>query len=359
MKGSVKIAEVFGITINVHMTFLLLCIPLALFSIKTLFLVIGLFFFVTIHELSHSLVARYFGVAVKEITLLPIGGVASMTKMPEKPYQEFFISIAGPLTNVAVVVLLYFPVRLIVGPEMFFGVLRSFFSGYIPIYNAAFIVTQIYWMNLFLAAFNLLPAFPMDGGRILRSLLADRLGMQRATKIAVNFGHAFALLFAFWGFQHNFLLVLIAIFIFMGASSEELQVDIKETLKKFRVKDILSAQFDTVRADTAFSGVLELILKSRQEDFPVMDNDNATLIGFITRGDVIQGVHQFGVQGLVSSVMRKDIRPVTEAVSLDKVQALMQGGEIKALPVVRDGAIVGVVTTDDIHRVYSMMAARR
>lgn len=356
MRGSFKIAEVQGISIKIHVTFLLLVLIFG----KWFFFVLAVFFFVTIHELAHSLVAKKFGINVKEITLLPIGGVASMTRMPEKPYQEFFISIAGPLTNIAIIIIFYFPMKWFVGSEIFFGAFRSFFTGYIPRSVVfPFVISQIYWINLILAAFNLLPAFPMDGGRILRSVLAQKYGFQRATKIAVNFGHIFALLFGYIGLTHGrIILLIIAVFIYMAASSEELMVDVKATLKKFRVKDILPSQFLTLQSDATFSKVLELIFHSHQEDFPVMDETN-TMIGFITRHDVINGIHQYGVTGKVSSIMRTDVPKVSEYRTLDEVQNIMQGSELNALPVLRGDEVVGVITTEDISRVYSMMSKRK
>ena len=357
MRGSFKIAEVAGISINIHVTFILLVI---LFG-KMFFFVLAVFFFVTIHELAHSLVAKKFGINVREITLLPIGGVASMARMPEKPYQEFLISLAGPLTNIAVIIIFYFPVKLLTGDDVFFAALRSFFTGTMPIiFMPRFIFAQIYWINLVLAAFNLLPAFPMDGGRILRSVLAQRYGLQKATKIAVNFGHIFALLFGYIGLTHGrIMLLVIAVFIYMAASSEELQVDLRATLSRFRVKDILKQQFITLQPDATLSKVLELIFRSHQEDFPVIDAEDDRMVGFITRYDVINGIHQFGVSGGVSSVMRKDIPSVSEYETLDTAQSIMQNNELKALPVMRYGKVIGIITTEDISRVYTMMSVRR
>jgi len=359
MRGSFKIAEIAGIRINLHVTFLLAILFLALFATKLFFLIVALFFLVTLHEIAHSLVAKKFGINVKEITLLPIGGVASMTKMPEKPYQEFFISIAGPMTNIALFVIFYFPLKWLVGSEAFFGSFKSLFVYGEPVARYAFIC-RIFWMNLFLAVFNLLPAFPMDGGRILRSLLAGKLGFKRATKIAVNFGHAFALLFAYIGLMHGgIILIAIAVFIYMAASSEEMQVDLRTTLKRFKVKDILSSEFLTLHPEATLSKVLELIFHSKQEDFPVMDEGNEKMIGFVTRNDVISGIHRFGVAGKVSSVMTSQVPAVKESTPLDEVQNVMQSNGLRALPVFKDRRVIGLVTTEDINRVYNMMAGRR
>ena len=230
MKGSVRLFRVFGIGINIHITFLLLILLVLPGGVKWVAIVLGIFFFVTLHELCHSLVAKYFGVNVREITLLPIGGVASMSKMPEKPIQEFFISVAGPLSNVLIIILFFFPMKYILGPEVLFH----------PMSTATWplVFSYVYWINLMLAGFNMLPAFPMDGGRVLRALLATKLGYQRATKIAVRLGHLFALVFAYFGIvRFNLILIAIAVFIYTAASSEEMQVDIKEALKKIKIHD--------------------------------------------------------------------------------------------------------------------------
>lgn len=355
MRGSFKIAEVAGISINIHITFLLLVL---LFG-KYFFLAVALFFFVTLHELAHSLVAKRFGVNVKEITLLPIGGVASMQKMPDKPYQEFLISLAGPMTNILVVVVFYLPMRTYLGPDLFYATYRSFITGMMPLSNTKMWVAYIYWMNLLLAAFNLIPAFPMDGGRILRSLLVLKFGLQRATKIAVNFGVIFAILFGYFGFvSGSFLTIIIAVFIFMAASSEELQVDVVETLKKFKIKDIVSKNFISVKESTTFQQLLEFMLNGRQEDFPVTDDFSGKSVGFITRNDIINGVREFGVHGTVAKVSKKDLPVLDEDMLLHEAQSLMSSSESRALPVLKDGEVIGIVTIDDINRVYSVMSKR-
>ena len=350
MKGSIRLFKVFGISINIHFTFLLLLVLFLSGGIKWLVLMIGVFFFVTLHELCHSLVARHFGIQVREITLLPIGGVASMASMPEKPIQEFFISIVGPLFNIAVVAVFYYPIKNILGPEVLFH--RPFSTATWPL-----TVAYLYWINLMLAFFNLIPAFPMDGGRVLRSILAQKMGYQKATKIAVNLGHLFALLFAYFGIvSSNIVLIIIAVFIYMAASNEGMQVDVREVLKKFKVKDVLSADFFTLNSDTTLAKVLELVFHSHQEDFPVIESGG--IAGFVTRHDIIAGVHSLGVQALVKDVMRKDFPKVAETDSLIKAQKVMEASGIRALPVIKNGKAVGVVTLEDIGRVYAITSQR-
>jgi len=349
MRGAIKLFKVAGIEINIHVTFLLLLVLFLGMGWRWLFLILAIFFFVTLHELSHSLVARKFGIRVKEITLLPIGGVATMTKMPDKPYQEFLISLAGPMFNIAIVVIFFFPLYYMLGPKVLFHPLS--------VQSFRHTIAHIYWINLILAMFNLIPAFPMDGGRILRAILAGRMGHQRATKIAVNFGHVFALIFGYFGLIHGHItLIIIAVFIYMAASSEELQVNFRETLKKFSIKDIMSADFIKLNKNATLAKVLELMFHSHQEDFPVMDGDE--MIGFVTRNDIINGVHRLGKAGEIREVTRRNVPTLKEGDSLNKAQGLMQENGLKALPVTRSGSVIGVVTIEDITRVYSVMARR-
>ncbi len=229
MRGSIRLFKIFGISINIHITFLFLLVFFLTGGVKWLALIIGVFCFVTLHEICHSLMARHYGIEVREITLLPIGGIASMSSMPKKPAQEFFISIVGPLFNVAVIVIFYNPMKSLIGPEVLF---------YRPLSTATWPLTlaYLYWINLMLAAFNLIPAFPMDGGRVLRSLLAARIGYLKATKFAVGLGHICAIGFAYFGVVNsNIVLIAIAIFIYMAASNEGRQADVSEALKKFKI----------------------------------------------------------------------------------------------------------------------------
>jgi len=349
MKGSIKLFQVFGIAIKVHITFIILPIIFFMWSgFKGLFVIISVFVLVTIHELCHSLMAKRFGVTVKEITLLPIGGVAQMGSIPETPHQEFKISIAGPMFNILLGAVLFMPLYNILGPDVLFSPsLESWGQS----------IAYIFWINMILAMFNLLPAFPMDGGRVLRSFLASRMDYLRATKIAVNLGHMFALLFFVFAIMHNhWLLMIIAVFIYVVSSNEETQVTLKETLKNFRVKDILARDFLTVLPDATLAKVLETVFHSHQEDFPVMERGR--LVGFITRHDIVLSIHKFGTNKVIKNIMRKEFPSVKDTDSLAKIQKVMQDAEIRAVPVVRSGVVCGVISLEDISRVYAMLTSR-
>lgn len=271
-----------------------------------------------------------------------------MAKMPERPMQELAISVAGPLSNLGIIVVFFFPLKVLLGTEAFFNPSTLTWPS---------TLAYVYWLNLMLAAFNLLPAFPMDGGRILRALLAIKMGYRKATRIAVNFGHVFSLIFAYFGIvRFNIMLIIIAVFIYTAASGEELQQDVKENLKKFVVRDILPRDFITLDKDTALSKVLELMFHSHQEDFPVVEN--GFFCGFATRQDIMAGIHSFGMDRPVKDIMRTSFPKVSSTDAILKAQNIMNDKGVRALPVMRDGKVVGVITLEDISRVYAMMSQR-
>ena len=350
MKGSIKLFEIFGIAIKIHITFLLLPLFfLVVGGFKSMVLVLIVFVCVALHELTHSFVAKKFGITVQDITLLPIGGVASMKKMPQSPKQEFLISIAGPMFNIVLAALLFFvfyhaswmPNRILSNPT----------SGNTWLHTIAWVP----WINMTLAIFNLLPAFPMDGGRILRSLLATRMDYRRATKIAVNVGHIFAIIFGYIGLVHGrIILLVIAIFIYMAASAEESHVNIKATLKGFKVKDVLSQEFLTLNKNASIQSMLERVSHTRQGAYPVMDGHR--MVGFVTLGDIVRAMHASGPDIVVSDIMRTDVPSVRPEDKLTRVQELMEENQIKALPVIRNSVVSGVITLEDIGRVYSIIA---
>lgn len=222
---NVRLFKLFGIPIYIHITFLIL--PVLFYfnaGIKGVFLILFVFSCVTLHELFHSLIARHFGVQVRGITLFPIGGVASITSYPRKPAHEFLIALAGPMFNIIFTVVFFYPLHRILGQGVLFRPSLETWPH---------TIAYAFWINPMLALFNLLPAFPMDGGRILRAFLAQRLSFKRATEIAVGIGHFFALIFGIAGIVYgNLMLVVIAIFIYIAASSEEFQVELMERNKK-------------------------------------------------------------------------------------------------------------------------------
>lgn len=234
MRGTFRLVRVFGIDIDIHITFsLFLVFFFLLHGIRGLALIVGVFLLVTIHELCHSLAAVCFGIKVRHITLLPIGGIASMPPVSVKPYQELIISLAGPLSNVLILVFFYYPLSLFLSRDILIYPLLVIIgkARYIGEFN---VLAHIYWINLILAVFNMIPAFPMDGGRVLRSILSYWIGYNRATVVAVRLGHVFALLFAYLGIVHRHVfLLIIAVFIYISASNEGFRLERPRNMAEF------------------------------------------------------------------------------------------------------------------------------
>lgn len=237
MKWSWKIGAIKGIDIYIHFTFFLLLAGFGISSLisqqslaasfGSMLYIILLFTIVVLHELGHSLTAKHFGIDTRQITLLPIGGVAQLERMPEKPVQELLISIAGPAVNVvlalALLVLSYFVSS--------FGTVSS-----IALISSEFIF-KLVGVNVALAVFNLIPAFPMDGGRVLRAILALRGSYLLATKNALNVSKVFAVLFGIIGIFSNPFLIIIAIFVWIAGSQEYEMVKMKHTWKSHLFPD--------------------------------------------------------------------------------------------------------------------------
>jgi stage IV sporulation protein FB len=307
---------------------------------------------VTLHELAHSLAAAWFGIKVSKITLLPVGGIASMAETPEDPRQELIISLAGPVSNLLVIIVLFYPLKAILGTEALMYPLKVFIGR--AQYTAGFsILAHIYWINLILAVFNLIPAFPMDGGRVLRAALTYSLGYKRATAAAVKIGQVFAVLFAFYGFiSGNIILLIIAVFLYAAASGEAHQVNVHSVIRNFTVEDVLPDKDLQLREDTPLWKVLETVFHTHQEDFTVFRGDEFS--GILTRKELMRGIHEKGKEVTAAEVLRKDVPAVKVLSRLDVAQKLMYKYNTKALPVESNGTIIGLITMDDINRVYIM-----
>src|SRR5512138_3397763 len=281
MSWSIKLFRVKGIDVKVHLTFLLILIWAAyrwsgstgaglqgaLFGIVVTLL---LFVSVTLHEFGHSLQAIKYGVRVRDITLMPLGGVSRMDEIPEKPAQELRIALAGPLINFAIAALLAIvgvvlsTQAIVTLPELLASLGQASWEG---------MLAYLTMTNLALGLFNLVPAFPMDGGRVLRALLALKLSYARATSIAAKIGQGLAFLLGLWGFTTgSWTLVLIAAFVWMGAESEGTQVQVKSALQDMRVAQAMTRQPRVLSANDPLARAVELTLSTAQADFPVMEN---------------------------------------------------------------------------------------
>lgn len=366
MSWSIKLFRVKGIDVKVHLTFVLILIWAAyrwsgstgegmqgaLFGVAATLLLFGS---VTLHELGHSLQALKYGVRVRDITLLPIGGLAQMEEIPEKPGQELRIAIAGPLVNFATaaaligVGALLQAQALVTVPELFRSLGEASWAGMLAYLTMA---------NLAMGLFNLIPAFPMDGGRVLRALLAMRLDYPKATSIAVTVGQGLALLLGLYGFMSgSFTLVLIAVFVWMGAGQEGKQAEVKSVLREMKVGQAMTRQPQTLSADDSLTRAVELTLTTFQADFPVIERESGRLVGLLTEGDLLKGLRSHSMEASVGQVMHTRFPTATPGEPIFQAQQQMAVGRVRAMPVVEgDDRLVGLLTAADINEAYRLLS---
>ncbi|MDQ3863237.1 MAG: site-2 protease family protein [Actinomycetota bacterium] len=366
MGGSFKIGRFSGIDVRVHWTFLLLLAFFAfigyqasgsiLGALTAAVTIVALFVCVLLHEFGHSLVAQRLGFEIHSITLLPIGGVSNLESLPEKPSDEVKITLAGPLVNV-VLAPIFFGVGLLFGavPRMPAGL----FTGVGSVGQFFF---YLGYLNVVLAIFNLIPAFPLDGGRILRALLAIRLGALRATDISSRVGQLFAAFFFLMGLiSGNFLLALVAVFIFFGATGEAQMVRQRELTRGVRVSDVMGTKprTQTVTPYHTFGQVLDSVIHGYQEDFPVVD-ENGKLVGMITREEIMAAAHSPERYSSVRDLMKTNVPTISSEADLfqDGLRILQQSG-LRALPVTENGELVGMLTIEDIGQASLLGSLRR
>lgn len=366
MGQSIKLFSVRGIAVRMHLTFPLILVWAALqFGVLAragwsgaIFGIIAtslLFVVVILHELGHSITAQRFGVEVKQIVLLPIGGVAQLAHIPEKPTQEFLIAIAGPAVNFVLAILLavfawFAQLNLSLDqlPSLLLNLDGISFTA---------LFAYLFASNLLLGVFNLIPAFPMDGGRILRALLAMRMSYPRATVIAVGIGQLLAFLMGAVGFlQGDFLWVLIAIFIYTGAGQERQLVLARSVLGDLKVEQAYSRNARSISPDSTLREAVDLTLNSFQADFPVCDE--VQLVGILTHARLVEALNKYGPEEIVSEVMISDTKPVSPNDDLLDVQQRLAQLNIDALPVTLGGSFLGLITNRDINEIYRLASIR-
>ncbi len=311
-------------------------------------MILTLFGCVVLHELGHALAARRFGVSTSDITLLPIGGVARLQRIPERPAQELIIALAGPAVNVVIVAVLY----------LVFGV-RFPGNG-----NDAFDLVPVqFWsrilqINAVLAGFNMLPAFPMDGGRVLRALLAMRLPYAQATRTAASIGQAIAIGFAFLAYWLGPMLMLVALFVWIGAEAEAIQVEERVALKDLTVREAMLTEYHTLQPSDTLGHAADLLLAGTQHDFPVVSDRNQGFLGLLTRSNLIAGLARAGRDAPVTDHARPEI-PSVEASSplAAAISRLREERETRCLQVVEQGKPVGLLTLENAGEFLMIRAA--
>jgi predicted transcriptional regulator len=288
--------------------------------------------------------ARY-GIQTRDITLLPIGGVARLERMPDEPLQELWVALAGPAVNVVIAAALFTWLAL-----------RTTFT---PL--ATFTVTsgpfleRLMLVNVILVVFNMLPAFPMDGGRVLRALLATRMEYTRATQIAASTGQAMALLFGFLGIFYNPFLVFIALFVWIGAAQEASMAQMKSAIGGIPVVRAMITDFQTLAPYDTLAQAVDLILAGSQQDFPVLEHGR--VVGILTRHDLLVGLSQRGREVLVRECMQHEFETVEASEMLDTAFRRLQSCDCHTVPVMRQGELLGLVTMDNVGEFVAIQAA--
>lgn len=357
MSWSWRIGRIAGIDLYMHFTFLILLgwVALAHYlahgrvedALLGVAFIVCLFGIVILHELGHALTARRFGIATRDITLLPIGGVARLERMPEDPRQEMIVAFAGPAVNVVLAAVLFLIVHFGAGLEESSRVMQV----------GGDFLNQMLWVNVILAVFNLLPAFPMDGGRVLRALLAMRMDYVRATQIAATIGQGIALLFGFIGLFMNPFLVFIALFVWMGAAQEASVVQMRAALHGIPVEKGMVTDFRTLQEDDPLERAIEHVLAGFQQDFPVVRDGQIT--GVLTHGDLIAALARHGAQIPVGEVMRREFETADSREMLEGVLTRLQSCHCRSVPVLRNGTLVGIVTPDNLSELLMIREALR
>ena len=348
MRYSFKIGSAWGIPIELHFTFILLIAAVFIISIPTMqfytfFIVLFLFVFVVFHELAHSIVARHYGIKVRKIILYPIGGVSEIEEITDNPSQEWRMAFAGPLTSVVLGVALL-AVSLATSTQTFTIANFTTITGNF--------LTDLATLNILLGAFNLIPAFPMDGGRVFRALLAERLKYSDATRYAVYIGKIFGVAMVIIGFWFNFLLILVGIFVYIGASEEAEQTIISTALAGVRVKEVMLSEFGSVNPQQNLAEALEVMFKNRYHD--VLVEKDGDFQGVVTWSELMK------VKPEERSALRVEQMPIKsisvfEDESILEANKIMTREKIDLVPVVDKETptkIVGVLTSEAIANAY-------
>jgi Zn-dependent protease/CBS domain-containing protein len=342
---SLQFAKVAGISLRAHFSLLLMLIYFGVTRRGMIFFIIGLLFCILLHELGHALTARKFGYPMRRITLYPIGGVAAIEDNP-KPRHEFWIAVAGPAVNVVIVTLLAIAFQL--RGTSLLERLQSVRLDPDQFLSGGDTLALLAFANLSLVLFNLIPAFPMDGGRVLRSLLAMKMGELRATAIAARIGQALAIVGGIWGlFTGHFTLVLIAMFVFFGAGQELQGEATRGALDGAKVGEAMVTSYATLPPGATLDEAAQLLLATSQTDFPVVLGSD--IHGVLSRDSLLRGLAERGKSTFVSEVMVRDFLRVSADDNLEPF--LLRGDGLKRAPlavVAPSGDLLGLVTQDNV-----------
>lgn len=345
MKGVLNLGRVADIKIQVHWTFALLLIWIVfadlqrggtlVSSLFNISLILVLFMCVVLHELGHALAAKKFNIRTQKITLLPIGGVASLDRMPEKPRQELLVALAGPAVNAVIALLLFLviPVK---------GYLSAEPAKILELLNTTAPQTFLFFLfvaNVMLVVFNLIPAFPMDGGRVLRALLSFKMSRVRATDIAARIGQLLAIFFFIVGFLYNPFLILIALFIFIGAYAENRMVQQISLVEGHIIKDAMLTKITVLAPENSVQDVIDLLLAGTEKDFVVVDKEE--IVGVVYHKDIIKQTNNRSLS--VKQMMHTSFRTIDAYSELKEVFDFIYKEKKSFFPVTSDEKLVGAI----------------
>jgi Zn-dependent protease/predicted transcriptional regulator len=353
MKWSLKLGRILGIDVYLHVTFLLLLAFIGLTQVmagRTVGSAVGavayfatLFGCVLLHEFGHALAARQYGIRTHDIILLPIGGVARLERMPEKPSQELVVAIAGPLVN------------LVIAGGLFVGLNLRGWEPNISLLEGS-IAERLLVVNVFLMLFNLLPAFPMDGGRVLRAILAMRVPYARATRIAASIGQGMAFVFGFIGLIKFWpMLLLIALFVWIGAAQEAAAVEFRSNASSARVRDAMLTHFRSLAPGQNLADAARHLLAGSQQDFPVIEDGR--LVGILYRKDLFRALQEQGDSLPVAAIMRRNLEVVTPEELLDAALSRVHADQGTTMAVLQNGQLTGLLTAENVGEFFMIQAA--
>ena len=357
--SSIKLFNVAGTDVRLHPTFLLLLVWIGVVygmnggaqaAVYGVVFISLLFVCVVLHEFGHIFAARRFGIRTPDVTLLPIGGVASLERMPEKPSQEIVVALAGPAVNVVIAIVLAVVLGARVDPTRIADLQQA--------RTGDGLIVQLAGANIALALFNLVPAFPMDGGRVLRAVLATRLGYTRATRVAAHIGQAFAVVLGFVGLFGNPLLVLVAVFIFMAAAGESGFVQARDIARGHLASQAMITHFDSLGPQSSVDDAAQLLLRTTQHEFPVVDGAGR-LRGAVTREAVIAALQEGRGSAPVLDIMTREVPTVGESACLETVFGDLLRSTARFVGVVdRDQRLIGYLTPENISELVLIRSSR-
>ena len=357
MAWSFKLFSVAGTAVRIHLTFFLLLAWIAAIhynsggtaaAIDGVLFILLLFACVVLHEFGHVFAARRYGIRTSDVTLLPIGGLASLERMPEKPSQEIFVALAGPAVNLVIALVLV----VVLGARFDLSQMTQLQEA------TSTLMGRVAAANVALFVFNLIPAFPMDGGRVLRALLATQLGYTRATRVAATIGQGLAFVFALLGLMGSPLLILIAVFIFLAASGEAGYVQVREYTRGYLASHAMITNFETLSPSSSIDDAAGLLLRTTQQEFPVVDGAGS-LRGVLTRQALISTLQSSGGATPVIEAMDREVPTVPENACLDNVFQLLQGSRRSLVGVVDPRQrLVGYITAENLSELIMIQSSR-